>query len=213
MTLLTRTMFGAVCIGVGSLLASSAHAQQFYLGAGFGQGNVSVPSVSAIVLGTPFTGAADKTKDTAYKLYGGYQFTPNWGVELGYNDLGNKYSIKGLDAGIPYGATYKLTSWYVAATGTLPIQGGFSLIGKLGASGNKTSGGDVCALGVCEGLGSESKTDIMVGVGAQYTFTKGWAARLEYENYGKMSTDDVWGTGDSGALKADAWYLSVNYTF
>ena len=210
---LTRTVFGVVCIGAGMLLASSASAQQAYLGVGFGQGNASVPSVSTTVLGLSFTGAPDKTTDTAYKLYGGYQFTPNWGVELGYNDLGNKYSVRETTAGIPSSMTYKLNSWYVAATGTLPLQGGFSVFGKLGVSANKSSGNAVCVLGVCEDVGSESKTDVMVGVGAQYTFMKHWAARLEYENYGKMSGDDVWDTGDSGALKADAWYLSVNYTF
>lgn len=210
---LTRTMFGVVCIGAGSFFASNALAQQYYFGVGFGQGNASVPSVNTTVLGLPFTGSSDKTSDTAYKLYGGYQFTPNWGVELGYNDLGNKYSIKGTVSGVPYSGTYKMNSWYVAATGTLPMQGGFSLIGKLGLSANKSSGGTVCVLGVCEDLGSDSKTDVMVGVGAQYTFMNHWAARLEYENYGKMSGDDAWGTGGSGALKADAWYLSVNYAF
>lgn len=210
---LTRTVFGVVCLGAASLFASGAQAQQFYVGAGFGQGSASAPSVSTTILGLPFTGSPDKTTDTAYKLYGGYQFTPNWGVELGYNDLGNKYSFKGTYSGVPYSGTYKLNNWYVAATGTLPMQGGFSLIGKLGVSANKASGGDVCVLGVCEGLGSESKTDIMLGVGAQYSFAQGWAARLEYEDYGKMSGDDVWGTGGSGAAKANAWYLSLNYAF
>lgn len=210
---LNRTMFGVVCLGAGMLLASSASAQQAYLGVGFGQGHASLPSVSTSFMSVAFTGAADKTSDTAYKIYGGYQFTPNWGVEVGYNDLGNKYSFNGAWGGVPYSGTYKMDNWYVAATGTLPLQGGFSLIGKLGVSANKASGGVCVAPLGCASLGSDSKTDVMAGIGAQYTFMNHWAARLEYENYGKITSDDAWGTGNSGALKADAWNISVNYAF
>ena len=210
---LVRNMLRLLCIGAGAALASSACAQA-YVGIGVGQGNASLPSVSTSVLGLAFTGASDKTSDTAYKLYGGYQFTPNWGVEVGYNDLGNKYSVAGALAGTPYNATYKMDNWYVAATGTLPLQGGFSLLAKLGVSANKVSGGQICSGATCASFAADdSKTDVMVGVGAQYTFMNNWAARLEYENYGKMSGDDIWGTGGSGALKADAWNISVNYAF
>lgn len=208
-----RNLFGLLCLGAGAALASSAYAQG-YVGIGVGQGHASLPSASATVLGLAFTGAADKTNDTMYKLYGGYQFTPNWGVELGYNDLGNKYSAVGSLGGVPYNATYKMDNWYVAATGTLPLQGGFSLLGKIGIAANKVSGNQICSGATCASFAADdSKTDVMVGVGAQYAFMKNWAARLEYENYGKVSGDDIWGTGGSGALKADAWNISVNYAF
>ena len=135
-------------------------------------------------------------------------------IEVGHDDLGNKYSVAGSLGGTPYNATYKMDNWYVAATGTLPLQVGFSLLGKLGISANKVSGGQICAGGSCASFAADdSKTDVMVGIGAQYAFMKNWAARLEYENYGKMSGDDIWGTGGSGALKADAWNISVNYAF
>ena len=128
---LVRNLSRLLCIGAGAALASSAYAQG-YVGIGVGQGNASLPSVSTTVLGLAFTGASDKSSATAYKLYGGYQFTPNWGLEAGYNDLGNKYSVAGSLGGTPYNATYKMDNWYVAATGTLPLQGGFSLLGKIG---------------------------------------------------------------------------------
>src|SRR5512146_2358997 len=210
---LTRKLLGWACVGAGVAFASAANAQG-YVGIGFGQGHASMPGVSTTVLGLAFTGAADKTNDTAYKLYGGYQFTPNWGFEVGYNDLGNKYSVAGSFGGTAYNATYKMDNLYVAATGTLPLQGGFSLLGKLGIAANKVSGGQICAGGSCASFAADdSKTDVMVGIGAQYAFMKNWAARLEYENYGKVSGDDIWGTGGSGALKADAWNISVNYAF
>jgi OOP family OmpA-OmpF porin len=208
---LARNLIRLLCIGAGAALASGAYAQG-YVGVGVGQGNASLPSVNTTFMGYTFTGASDKSSDTAYKIYGGYQFTPNWGVEVGYNDLGNKYSFTGALAGTPYNGTYKMDNVYVAATGTLPLQGGFSLLGKLGVSANKASGG-VCVGSICESLGSDNKTDVMVGIGAQYKFMNNWAARLEYENYGKVTGDDVYGTGSSGALKADAWNVSVNYAF
>jgi hypothetical protein len=74
-----------------------------------------------------------------------------------------------------------MDDWYVAATGTLPLQGGFSLLGKLGVAANKVSGGQICAAGTCDNFAAgDSKTDAMVGI---------------------------------GALKADAWNISVNYAF
>jgi OOP family OmpA-OmpF porin len=202
------------CLAAGSLVASGAYAQ-FYAGVGVGQGHASsVPSVNTTVLGHSFTGEGDDDTDSAYKLYGGYQFTPNWGLEIGYNDLGNSYSVKGAVDGSPYTASYKMHNWYVAGTGTLPLGSGFSLLGKVGAVRNTADLGQVCAGGTCVGAsGSDKHTDVLLGVGAQYNFMSNWAARLEYENYGKMTGDDVWGTGGSGAVKADAWYASVNYSF
>lgn len=208
---LTRKIVRGLCVSAGVAFASGAMAQG-YVGVGVGQGHASLPSTSTTVLGLAFTGAADKTSDTAYKLYGGYQFTPNWGFEVGYNDLGNKYSVTGSYGGLPYVADYKMDNLYFAATGTWPLQGGFSLLGKLGVVDNKVSGGSICSGATCASFGvSDSNTDVLFGIGAQYAFMKGWAARLEYENYGKVSKD-VWGTG-AGDLKADAWNLSVNYAF
>ena len=195
------------------MLSFGAHAQS-YFGIGIGGAHGSIPSLNTTVLGIPVTASAEKTNETSYKLYGGYQFTPNWGLEVGYDDLGNKYSVAGSLGGTPYNATYKMDNWYVAATGTLPLQGGFSLLAKLGVSAKKVAGGQICSGATCASFAADdSKTDVMVGVGAQYTFMNNWAARLEYENYGKMSGDDIWGTGGSGALKADAWNISVNYAF
>lgn len=209
----TWKLLGWLCAGAGLAFASGAYAQS-YVGIGVGQGHARMPSASTSVLGPAFTGASNKDNDTAYKLYYGYQFTPNWGVEIGYDDLGNKYSVAGSLGGTPYNATYKMDNWYVAATGTLPLQGGFSLLGKLGVSANKVSGGQICAAGTCANFAADdSKTDAMVGVGAQYALGNDWKARLEYDDYGKVSGSDVWGTGNSGELKADSWTVSLNYAF
>ena len=94
MKLRTWKLLGWFCAAAGLAFASGANAQS-YVGIGVGQGHARMPSVSTSVLGPAFTGAASKDNDTAYKLYYGYQFTPNWGIEIGYDDLGNNsYSIR-----------------------------------------------------------------------------------------------------------------------
>lgn len=201
-----------VSVVVGGVIASGVHAQG-YIGGGIGEGHGSVPSLNTTIFGIPVRGSGDKTRDTSYKLYGGYQFTPNWGLELGYNNLGNKYSSKieflGLSASIPA----KVDNWYLAGTGTLPLGSGFSLLGKLGIVRNNTVGGDICLAGTCVSAGSSHRTQPLIGVGGAYDFTKNMAVRLEYEDYGKITGDDVWGTGGSGAIKASSWNLSLKYAF
>jgi OOP family OmpA-OmpF porin len=189
---LNKIVISVGLLGLGWSLAPSVYAQ-FYLGVGAGQAHASVPSLNTTVLGLPVTASATKSNDTSYKIYGGYQFTKNWGVEVGYNDLGNGYNVNFNFAGLPGSGSVKIDNWYVAGTGTLPLGDRFSVFAKLGAVANHS--------------------DVLVGVGAQYAFTRNWSARLEYEDYGKVSSDDVWGTGGSGSVKANAWYLSAKYSF
>jgi opacity protein-like surface antigen len=60
-------------------------------------------------------------------------------------------------------------------------------------------------------LGGDSHhSSALVGAGVEYAFSKQWAARLEYEDYGK-SSEDI-GSG-AGAIKTNAWYLSVKGSF
>jgi OOP family OmpA-OmpF porin len=196
----------------GVLLCSAAYAQP-YLGGGIGKDNASVPTLSTTISGVPVTGTGTNNSKTSYKLFGGYQFTPNWGAEIAYVQLGSSHGVNATIAGVPATGSYKLYSLNFAGTGTLPLEGGFSLLGKLGVSANRSSAGNICAAGVCAAMGSSSKTNLLWGIGAQYAFTKQWALRLEYEDFGKMSNNDVWGTGNSGALKATDWTLSLKYSF
>jgi len=206
--LLLRAALGA-CAG---LLALGAHAQS-YFGVAIGRAHGSIPSLNTTVLGIPVTAAADKTNETSYKLYGGYQFTPNWGLELGYADLGSGYSSNVTIGGLPGVVTAKADTWYVAATGTLPFRNGFSLLGKIGMASSHVAAADLCLAGTCFSMGSESRSQAMYGVGLEYAFAGKWTARLEYEDYGKLTSDDVWGTGDSGAIKGNSWYLGARYNF
>ncbi len=207
--------FGAIGVAFGVLgLMGTASAQSAYVGIGVGEGHMTVPSVSTTFLGLPVSGSGDKTTDTAWKLYGGYNFTPNWGVEIGYNDFGNRYSLHGNIGASPFTVNdVKADNWYLAGTGTLPLGSNFALFAKLGWARNHSDGGSACVAGACLSVGSENRSEVMYGIGASYSFTKNWAAQLEYEDYGKMSNDDFWGTGGSGSIKGTAWTLSAKYSF
>ncbi len=212
----TKKCLGALAVTAGALIASSAHAQ-FYLGGGVGRGHVSLPGVTEQEAGVTVTGSAGRTSDTTYKLYGGYQLTSNWGVELGYNDLGNKYSVNvGVIAGTAaFNATAngKVSNWYVAGTGTLPLGNGFSLLGKLGLVRNHSAADDVCISGFCTSPPSSDRTQRLLGVGVAYALNDRLALRFEYEDFGKVSKEDFWETGGSGAIEANAWNLSLKYAF
>src|SRR5579862_1175792 len=79
-------------------LALEAQAAQdqsgWYVGAGIGQSKISdsdslgaALDAQAAAQGVASSSTYDD-RDTAYKLYGGYQFNSNWGIEGGYNRLG-----------------------------------------------------------------------------------------------------------------------------
>jgi OOP family OmpA-OmpF porin len=209
-------MLRAALCALGAGLAFSASAQN-YVGIGFGGGHAALPSLDAAYLGTPVTATPDKTDNTSFKLYAGHQFTHNWGVEAGVAELGDGYSARTTVSGAPAGSpSGSLATRYVAATATLPLETRFSLFGKIGIAANEFSSHGACLAIFPPGCivpRSGSHTGLMAGVGVQYRVAPKLGLRLEYEDYGKMSSDDVWGTGDSGAIKANSWYLGAQYLF
>src|ERR1035437_3684757 len=114
--LLMATAFSAV------LLMAGPASAQMYLGAGVGASKTD-------------------TKETSWKLYGGYQFNSTWGLELGYTDLGR---FRGSD----------IDSWSLAGTATLPLGERWSLRGKLGAARNHP-----------HFTGATNHTDVLAGLG------------------------------------------------
>lgn len=192
-------------------LAGAASADGAYVGVGVLQGYADLPSYSGTISGSSVTLSGDKDTSTGFKLFAGYNFTPNWGVEAGYNDLGNSYSFKGTVNGTPFTSNdIKAHNYYVAVTGTLPLNNQFSLLGKLGWVRNTADLSNVCASGSCVSISSSSsRNQLLYGVGMSYAFTPNWAAQLEYENYGKMTEDEA----GMDTPKASSVALSVKYVF
>lgn len=184
-----KQFFTACAVAVAAFAAVPAFAQG-YIGGGFGSSRVTGLDFGTI--------SGGNTSKGLVKIYGGYQFTPNWGAEAQYSDLGNR-NLR--DSSNNQTASFKTSQFSIAGTGTLPLSSGFSLLGKLGVSGNRVTG--------TPNLGNYASTSALVGVGVGYTITPNWSARLEYEDFGKVTT--VIPTGST--VRANAYSLSVKYAF
>lgn len=134
---------------------------------------------------------------TAFKLYGGYQFNANFGIEGGYVDMG-KAEITA--AGATAGANPH--SLYVAATGTMPLAERFALTGKAGFARHRTT---------LSATGSQddklSNTALMLGVGTSYAITPTMLAVVEYEHFGKVIDEN------DGNLKANVLSVGLRFKF
>ncbi|OEZ63208.1 outer membrane beta-barrel protein [Duganella sp. HH105] len=144
--------------------------------------------------------ASFKESTTAYKLVGGYGFNKNFGAEIGYADL-REVSVSGNGATL----TSKPTAFYVAATGTLPLNEQFSLIGKLGlaAAHEKVTG----KYRSTYESSTETRTTPYISVGAAFALNKQVSFVAEYENFGKVAKDG------SANIKADMFSAGVRYSF
>jgi OOP family OmpA-OmpF porin len=188
-----KKMLFATVLGAALVVPFAAQAAGAYVGGGFGQSAYDVDDAGMS------TTSRDE-KGSGFKLYGGYEFDKNWGVEVGYADLGkmkNVYNVMGTNVTV----TAKSYSLYVAGTGTLPLNDQFSLLGKLGLATNHTSVEG--SAGGFSASDSGSKSGMMVGVGAAYNVTKNVAVTLEYEHFGKVAED----------TKAQMWTLGARYKF
>lgn len=143
-------------LGVVTLAATpiAAHAQNLYAGLSVGQ----------------FEDEVLDDSDTAYKVFGGYQFMENFAVELTYADFG---TVK------EGGVEFDQTTFAVAGVGILPIGPQASVFGKIGINSWDVDA-QACAGGTCVS-GSDSGTDPMYGVGFSYDFMMSTSVRVEYE--------------------------------
>ena len=154
------------------------------------------------------SGFSCDNKDTAFKLYGGYQFNPHFAVECGYADLG-KVKGSGVVSGVNLDATIKLSAWDVTAVGSWPFANQFAVFGKLGGyygtvDSTATASG---AGGTASAAAKDSNTGFTYGVGARYDFTRNLALRAEWQRYNKMGGDNT------GKSDVDLLGLSLLWKF
>jgi OOP family OmpA-OmpF porin len=171
----------------------SAQAQQGYVGIGVGQSNNNIDT-------TGLTVASRDEKKTAFKIYGGAQFSPNWGVEAGYADLGNP-RVTFTVAGVNVPVSGRVSSFYIAGTGTLPVNEQFSLNGKLGVAFNRAS--LTATVGTATVNSSGNKTSLMAGIGAAYHINKNVAITADYDDFGKTASD----------ARGSMWSVGLRYKF
>ena len=150
-------------------------ANQGYVGASVGQADYDI---------------LDDT-DSAFKVFGGFQFTPNLAVELSYIDLGGPTVS---EAGVG-SATVESSGLGVALVG-MHSQGGIGFLGKIGFynfDNDITLSGPIAqaVFGVPSISASDSGTELFFGLGLTIDFSPKIGMRLEWENYDLDILDDV----------------------
>ncbi|MES2316158.1 MAG: outer membrane beta-barrel protein [Pseudomonadota bacterium] len=152
-------------------IAPVAAQAESYIGANVGRGELKFNVDGIVTL---------KNNDTAFKVYGGYNFNKFFGIEAGYADLGKlTATFEGDTASASSRATY------VAATGAIPLAERFALIAKVGVANSRTK---ITAAG--EADDNYKNTGAMFGVGTAYLFTPSLVGVVEYENFGKVLDED-----------------------
>ena len=170
-------LFAAVVLVLSGLVAASqASAQGFYIGGSVGNSDID----DEITTGLITSGSVDG-KDTGFKIFGGYQFDQNFGVELAYVDLG-KASYSGSFFGAPVtGGKVEVWGLNISAVGTLPLNPSFSLFGKVGLFSWEAEASDVT--GGVPFSAKDDGADLSVGLGLSYNFTKNVSARVEWQRF------------------------------
>jgi OOP family OmpA-OmpF porin len=162
-----------------------------YIGAGVGQARYkdACADIPAIAASLGVSSTCDE-RDTAYKIYGGYRFTPNLAAELGFTKPGKTKATVGA-------ASAELKAWLVPvyAVGIVPLfddrlwlmakAGGVYWNAKLNASSPVASISN-----------SDNGVAFAYGAGVQYNFTPQLGVRAEYEVFHNVGKEDTTGKGD-----------------
>ena len=181
--------------GIGTLMtlsAAPAAAQEggYYYGGlslGKSQAKIDEERITARLLasGLTTTGMSKDERDTAFKLFGGYQFNRNFAVEAGYFNLGKfGFTSTTTPAGTLNGQI-KLQGLNLDLVGTLPLTENLSAIGRVGAqrASARDSFSGTGAVTVLNANPHKSEVNYKFGAGLQYAFSPSLLMRAEAERY------------------------------
>jgi OOP family OmpA-OmpF porin len=164
--MMNKKWFAAMLGAAAMAVSAGAVAQQadtgLYVGASIGQADLDID------------------KDTAWKIFGGYQLNRNLSVELGYTNLGEvSETVLGVTA------SAEATAWEVIGLYKFPVANQFSIYGLAGIAMVEA---EARALGVTV---SDDSTELTFGVGAQYDFSTNVGLRAQWQRYGADEDIDV----------------------
>jgi len=200
----TLSLMSVACLGALTLQTASAQSVDdpyYYLGLSGGQSNGSYHESqmfgNVVRRNVNPTSFGREDTDSAFKLFFGYQFNRNWGMELGYFDLGQyQFNIATAPPG-NFNGEVKVRGINFNLVGTMPLSDNFSVFAKAGGHTARTQGaftgsGTVVVLNANP---STRKTNFNAGVGMQYSFNPSFQMRAEFERF---RVDNP--VGDTGAV-------------
>ncbi len=195
---------------LGAVALPSAHAQQsssyYYLGGGVGQARVEINDerITRPLFGTGLTATNVQrdNHDTAYKLFGGYQFNRNFALEAGYFNLG-KFGFSANTAPLgTFNGQVKIQGFNVDLVGTLPLTERFSVFARAGAQAAKTGDtyGGNRPISAFNPSPSKREVNYKAGVGLQFEVNPSFLVRAEAERYRISDTAGKKGNADMVSL-------------
>ena len=199
-----------------ALAAAPALADESYFYGGLGvatsRGKLDAAGLTAAQLpvGTVAVSSAIDDRETAYKVFGGYQLNRWVGFEFGYFSLGKFTTHAVTDTGGTPGTLdgkLNFKGLNLDVVGTAPIADKFSLIGRLGTqiARNRSS---YTAVGFSPNDASPNNrnTNYKVGVGLQYEIDPAVLLRTEIERYRVKEAP-----GNHGIV--NTWSISLVFPF
>ncbi|WCM94585.1 outer membrane beta-barrel protein [Acidovorax sp. NCPPB 2350] len=132
--------------------------------------------------------------DTAWKLYTGGYFNPNFGVEFGYLNFGSAHRI---------GGETKAQGLNLSLVGRAPIGTQFDVFGKVGTTYGRTKTSGNPGFGVA--TGNDNGFGLSFGGGLRWAFNPQWAAVVEWERHRLHFAD--------GKSDVDMTTLGVQYRY
>lgn len=209
---LTASLGAILLVGSTSIAQAQALDYGWFGGLSVGSTKEKIRDSALTVTGATASSLTKDESGTGFKLYAGYQYNRNLAVEVGYTDLGKFRATRQVSApfvgsGV---ADIKTSGLNIDGVGILPLQGGFSLFGRLGAIYATTETSLATSGGVTAGGTSAKRSDWSwkIGLGAGYDFSRSLGLRLEYERYNDIPNDGVIGKAD-----LSMWSLGLKARF
>lgn len=190
-----------------------AHAQA-YVGASVGRSDISLDGAARsdqfLDLGFDSATTAVEDNDTAYRVYGGYQFMPYVGVELAYVDLGRFSFRTDVQPTGSLAARTRINGGELSLVGRVPIGNAFAIYARAGVYSARTrtdytGGGSVTVL---DGAARQSKrtTKPAYALGAGYDFSPHVGLRAEWARYDKLGNELTGGETDANLVSVGVTY-------
>ena len=196
-------------VGAAEAVAQASNSY-YYIGGGIGQARAELNDerITRPLFGSGLTATNINrdNHDTAYKLFGGYQFNRNFALEAGYFNLGKfGFSANTTPLGT-FSGQVKIQGFNLDLVGTLPLSERFSVFARAGAQAAKTgatySGSQPSS--IFNPSPSKREVNYKAGLGLQYEVTPSFLVRAEVERY-RIS--------DNIGKKGNADMVSVSLVF
>jgi OOP family OmpA-OmpF porin len=158
------------------LLSSSLAQAEWYAGAKVGTSNMDLDAGFDF----PPNTETDDSADLTWNLFGGYNFTPKFGLEFGYGDLGDEYDLFN-----SFGRDEKITLdasiLYVTLIGRIKVHDRVDLFSRLGVA-YWDAGLDYVESGFSSS-DSDADVDPVIGLGFEWHINKVIDFRFEWEQF------------------------------